>query len=138
MNKSLFRVTLMYWLVLILSAWNGLRLWTALAWQDVLTEFSASPPPFITAISSGVWLIVGIILLWGIWQKKAWAAHLLIGVASGYSVWYWVERLAWQSPHPNWLFVVIVNLAGILFILFNAKLLSREAHERKIENRTVD
>jgi hypothetical protein len=138
MNKPPFRVTLLYLMVLTLSAWNGLRLWTALAWQDVLSEFSASPPPIVTAISGGVWMVVGIILAWGIWQKKAWTGILLIGAAAGYSIWYWVERLTWHSPHPNWLFVVIVNLAGILFILHSAKLLSREAHERKNENRTVD
>jgi len=124
--------------VLILSAWNGLRLWTALAWQGVLTEFSASPPAIVTAVSGGVWMLAGIVLVWGIWQRKTWAANLLVGVASGYSVWYWVERLAWQSPHPNWAFAVIVNLTGVIFILSNAKLLSREAHEQKIENRTVD
>ncbi len=138
MNRRPFRVTLLYWLVLTLSAWNGLRLWTALAWQDVLTEFSASPPAIVTAISGGVWMVVGITLVWSIWRKKDWSAYLLVGVAAGYSVWYWVERLAWKNPHPNWLFAVIVNLAGIVFILFNARLLSREAHERKIENRTVD
>jgi hypothetical protein len=138
MNKPPFRVTLLYGLVLTLSAWNGLRLWTALAWQDALTEFSASPPPIVTAVSGGVWMLAGIILVWVVWQNKAWAAHLLVGIASGYSLWYWVERLAWKSPHPNWMFAVIVNLAGIIFILFNAKLLSREAHEQKIENRTVD
>ena len=138
MNKLPFRVTLLYWLVLIVTAWNGLRLWTALAWQDALTEFSASPPPIVTAISGGVWMIVSIILAWGIWQKKAWSANLLIAVATGYSAWYWVERLAWKNPHPNWPFAVIVNLTGIVFVLFNARLLSREAHERKIENRTVN
>jgi amino acid transporter len=138
MNRHPFRVTLLYWLVLILSAWNGLRLWTALAWQDVLNEFSASPPPIVTAISGGVWVLVGIALLWAVGQKKPWAWILLIGAASVYSAWYWVERLAWQTPHPNRLFAVIVNLTGMLFILFSARLLSREAHERNIENRTVD
>ncbi|CAG1004994.1 hypothetical protein ANAEL_03287 [Anaerolineales bacterium] len=138
MDKPPFRVTLLTWLVLIMSAWNGLRLWTALAWQDVLAEFRASPSPIVTAISGGVWMVVGIVLVWSIWQKKPWTVNLLVGVAAGYSAWYWIERLVWQNPHPNWLFAVIVNLAGIVFILFNARLLSREAHERKIENRTVD
>jgi hypothetical protein len=138
MNRQPFRVTLLYWLVLTFSAWNGLRLWTALAWREVLNEFSASPPPIVTAISGGVWMFAGIILVWGIWQRKAWTANLLVGSAAGYSLWYWVERLAWQNSHPNWLYAVIVNLAGILFILSNTRLLLREAHERKIENRTVD
>jgi uncharacterized membrane protein len=138
MNKFPFRVTLLYWLVLTLTAWNGLRLWTALAWQNTLTEFSASPTPVILAISGAFWVVTGIILLWSIWQRKAWAATLLIGVAAGYTVWYWSERLIWQNPHPNWLFAVIVNLALLIFILFTSKLLAREAHERKNENPKID
>jgi hypothetical protein len=138
MNKFPFRVTLLYWLVLTLTAWNGLRLWTALAWQNTLTEFSASPTPVILAISGAFWVVTGIILLWSIWQRKAWAAILLVGVAAGYTVWYWGERLIWQNPQPNWLFAVIVNLALLIFILFTSKLLAREAHERKNENPKID
>jgi hypothetical protein len=138
MNKLPFRVTLLYILVLTLSAWNGLRLWTVLAWQDILNEFSASPTPIITAISSAIWMVMGIILVWSIWQKKTWASKLLIGAATGYTIWYWSEPLIWQSPHPNWLFAVIVNLALFIFILFNIKSLSREAYEQKFENPTIE
>jgi len=138
MNKLPFRVTLLYVLVLTLSAWNGLRLWTALAWRNILTEFSASPSPIVIAVSGAFWMVTGIILLWSIWQKKAWSATLLVGVAAGYTIWYWSERLIWQIPHPNWLFAVIVNLALLVFILFTAKLLTREAHERKNENPKID
>jgi hypothetical protein len=138
MNKLPFRVTLLYWLVLTLSAWNGLRLWTALAWHGVLDEFSSLPISMITAISGAVWLISGIVLTWSIWQKKAWAAKMLLGVAAGYTIWYWSEQFIWQTPHPNWLFAVIVNLALLAFILSTARLLTREAHERKNENPKID
>jgi hypothetical protein len=138
MNKLPFRVTLLYWLVLTLSAWNALRLWTALAWRDVLDEFSARPTVMIIAISGAIWLVAGIILIWSIWQKKPWAAKMLLGVAAGYTVWFWSERLIWQIPHPNWLFAVIVNLALLVYILFTTKLLTREAHERKNENPKID
>jgi hypothetical protein len=138
MNKIPLRVTLLLWLVLTLAAWNALRLWTALAWHNVLNEFSAQPASTITAISGAVWMVTGIILIWGIWQKKAWAAKLLLGASAGYTVWYWSERLIWQTPHPNWLFAVIVNLALLVFILFTTRLLTREAHERKIENQEND
>jgi hypothetical protein len=138
MKKPPFRVTLLHLLVLTLSAWNGLRLWTALAWRDVLTEYSASPSPIIIAASGAIWMITGFILFWSILQKKAWAGKLLIGSTAGYSVWYWSERLVWQNPHPNWFFAVIVNLAGIAFILLNVKSLSREAHERKNEHPAID
>jgi hypothetical protein len=138
MNKLPFRVTLLHLLVLTLSAWNGLRLWTALTWHNVLDEFSAQPTSAIVASSGAIWMVVGILLMWSIWQKKAWSAKLLLGASAGYSVWYWSERLIWQTPHPNWLFAVIVNLALLVFILFTAKLLMREAHERKNENPKIE
>jgi uncharacterized membrane protein len=138
MNKIPFRVTLLYILVLTLSAWNGLRLWTALAWHNVLDEFSAQPAATVIAVSGAVWLVTGAILIWSIWQEKAWAAKMLLGVTAGYSVWYWSERLIWQIPHPNWLFAVIVNLALIVFILFAAKRLTREAYERQNENPKIE
>jgi hypothetical protein len=134
MNKPSLRVTLLLWLVLTLSAWNGLRLWTSLAWHNVLDEFSARPSSTVIAVSGAIWMVTGIILIWGIWQKKAWAANLLIGASAGYSIWYWSERFIWQTPHPNWLFAVIVNLALLVFIQYTTKLLTREAHERKNEN----
>lgn len=86
----------------------------------------------ITTISSAIWAAVGILLLWGIWQNKAWTAKLLLGAAAGYTVWYWCERLIWQAPRPNWPFAVIVNLVLLIFILFTTKSLAREAYERKI------
>ncbi len=46
MSKPPFRVTLLLWLVLFLTAWNALRLWTALAWHNVLNEFSAQPKSY--------------------------------------------------------------------------------------------
>jgi hypothetical protein len=138
MNKPPLRVTLLYLLVLTLTAWNGLRLWTSLVWENVLNEFSARESPIIMTTSAAIWMVAGIILIWSMWQKKAWAAKLLIGAAAGYSVWYWSERLIWQIPHPNWLFAVIVNLVVLIFVPFSINLLSREAHERKNENPKID
>src|SRR3990172_8559710 len=115
MNKPPFRVTLLLLLVLFLTVWNGLRLWTAIAWHNVLNEFSAQPISTITAVSGAIWMMIGIILLWSIGQKKTWAAKLLLGTSAGYTVWYWSERLIWQNPHPNWPFAVIVNLVVLIF-----------------------
>jgi hypothetical protein len=134
MSKQPFRVTLLLWLVLMLTIWNAIRVWTSLAWREVLNEFSSQPTSTIIAISGAIWMFTGMVILWSIWQKKVWAANLLLGATAGYTAWYWSERLVWESPHPNWLFTVIVNLVLVLFILFCSKSLSREAYERKIEN----
>lgn len=134
MSKPPFRVTLLIWLVLTFTAWNVLRAWTAVAWRGTLKEFSPQPSPVIIALSSVIWVIIGLILLWSIWKNKTWYTKLLLGAASVYTIWYWSERLIWQNPQPNWLFTVIVNLVIIILILSTTKSLAREAYERNIEN----
>jgi hypothetical protein len=138
MRRRSLRVTLSTWLVLFLTVWNGLRLFTAIAWRDVLTEFSANPPAWVTALVGAVWLVTGIILLWGILWQKPWAGKMLLGAAAAYSVWYWIERLVWQAPRPNWPFAVILNLILVLFILFATRPWMREAYERKNKNPTLE
>lgn len=132
--KRLFHVTLALWMVLITITWNILRVWTSIAWKNVLIEFSASIPPISNAIIAGIWVILGWFLYWGIWQGKTWAGKMLIGTAAGYTLWYWSERLFFQNPRPNLMFAVIVNLGLLILIFFATKSLLREAHERTTEN----
>lgn len=132
--KRPFTVTLTIWLVLILASWNALQVWTSIAWQDILIEFSVQLPPMINIISGILWFLTGIALLIGIWQKKAWSAKLLPGIAAGYTVWYWSERFIWQNPRPNAVFAILVNLVCFIIIYFASKSLSREAYERNTEN----
>jgi len=138
MNKRSLRVTLSVWLVLFLTAWNALRFFTAIAWRDRLIEFSASPPFWVTALVGAVWLVTGCIVLWSIGWEKKWAGNMLLGAAAGYSIWYWIERLVWQAPRPNWPFAVILNLLLVLFILFVKRALTRETNERKNKNPALE
>lgn len=131
MIKLPFRVTLLIWLVLILTVWNILRLWTLLAWRPTLDEFSIHPPPAISSLLSIVWILLGGVILFGIWQGKAWTGRLFIFAAAGYSAWYWVDRLAWQGPRPNWPFAVVLNLALMLLVISTTKPLERESYDRK-------
>ncbi len=123
MKKLTLRETLLLLLVLSLIIWNSLRLWTALAWREVLSEFQASPPPAIIAVSAAIWVVTGSILFWVLLTKKPWSWKMLLGAAAAYSVWYWIERLAWHQPHPNWTFAVVVNLLALAIILFNKKII---------------
>ena len=128
-RKLPFRATLLLWLVLITTAWNLIRVWTAVAWWNVLIEFSTHPAPWVIAMSGMIEALLGIILIYGVWQGRVWAGKFLIGVTAGYSLWYWIERLFWQSPRPNWVFAVILNLILIGFVYYSHKSLAREAHE---------
>jgi hypothetical protein len=131
MSKLPFSATLSVWLVLFITAWNGLRLWTAIAWQKTLVEFSTNPAPLYIAIIGAIWLVIGLTLSWSLLLGKAWGGKMLVAAAAGYSVWYWIERLIWQAPRSNWPFVIAVNLIALVFIFFTNKSLTREAYERK-------
>jgi hypothetical protein len=136
--KRSFSVTLTLWAVLITITWNIIRVWTALAWSSVLTEFSARLAPTVSAGIGGIWVVIGGILYFGIWQEKAWAGKMLFGTAAGYTVWYWSERLFFQNPRPNIMFAVIVNLGLFIIIYFANKSISREAYERENENPGIE
>ena len=132
--KRPFSVTLTGWVVLILTSWNAIRLWTSIAWSEVLTEFSVRIAPAASAVIAAIWVVGGLILLWSMWRKKAWSAKLLLGMAAAYTVWYWSERLIFQNPRTNVPFAVILNLILLVFIYFASRSLTREAYERNIEN----
>jgi len=121
MTKRPFRVTLSAWLVLFLTAWNAVRLWTVVTWWDELVDSSVTPPPIITATSGAFWFIIGLSLFWGILMGRAWAGKMLVLSAAGYSGWYWFERLAWQEPRPNWPFAIMLNLIVLVLFFFTAK-----------------
>ncbi len=136
--KRPFPVTLVQWMVLIILISNIIRVWTVLAWQDVLLEFSTNLSPTGSAIIGGSWAAIGGILLWSIWQGKAWAGKMLLGTAVSYTVWYWSERLFFQNPRPNTIFAVILNLGLFIIIYFAIKSMSREAYERENENPVIE
>ena len=132
MTKKPFRVTLLPWLVLLLTSWNALRVWTAFSWRNVLNEFHGAP--IYIGISGLIWTGVGIWLLLSLWLKKPFARTLLIVSAISYSVWIWIERLFLQTARENWPFALVINLVLLSFVLFSSNYWKREAHERKSED----
>jgi hypothetical protein len=137
MNRP-FSVTLALWLVLILTIWNLIKAWTALTWRNILNEFSVNLMPEVTVAISIIWVIIGLILMWGILQKKVWSVKMLPTLAAGYTIWYWSERLIWHHQKTNLVFAVILNFILLIIIYFGTKSLSREAYERTIENSTTE
>ena len=132
--KRPFSVTLTGWVVLILTSCNAIRLWTSIAWNDVLIECSVRVAPTVSAVIAAIWVVGGVVLLWSMWRKKDWSAKFLLGMAAAYTVWYWSERLILQNPRANVPFAVILNLILLVFIYFASRSLTREAYERNIEN----
>ena len=114
--KRPFSVTILLWLVLSLTAWSGLRLYSAIQWWNVLLEFASRPGPWYIAISAGTWLIVSITLLWGMWQAKAWARYALLGAGASFTVWYWCDRFLFQMSSANWPFALLATVLLLIIL----------------------
>jgi hypothetical protein len=110
-------ITLLALFILGLSLWNGLRLVQAIAFWSILKEYQATPGPLYTATSGGFWFLVGLFIVWGLWQGKAWAWSSALGGTLGYGFWYWFDRLVFQEPHSNWHFALASTVILILFFI---------------------
>jgi hypothetical protein len=142
-QKRPFGVTLFLWMVLCLSVWGLLRLIGTLRWWDVLDRFHSRLGPGYLAFTGAFWLVAGIVLIWSIWAAKRWA-YLALPIAI--LVWlaeYWLERIFFQDPRANLIFMIAITIAIVvvtLLITYNRKtkefLLKSEEHEQSDQDPT--
>ncbi len=139
-QKRPFGVTLLLWMVLILSAWGAVRFFAALRWWDVLYEFESSLSPLYLSITGAVWGMAGGVLFSSILRRKKWT---LPAVIASFLIWlieYWVERLAFQTSRANLPFammcsILLITIAWIIAILPGDKsyFAKSEEHEQPVE-----
>jgi len=98
-----------------LAAWNGLRLVEAIFFWKTLAEYGTHP--IYIAVSGGVWLIAGLLLVWGLWLGKTWSWMAAFTGTAGYAAWYWFDRLVLQKTHANWPFALTATVVSLLIIL---------------------
>jgi hypothetical protein len=109
-------ITVVRIVILWFSLWNGLRMGMAIFFLKTLEKYHASP--IYLFASGGLWLILGLFLIWTLWQRKTWSRLAVIGVAVGYTSWYWLDRLVLQEPYSNWPFSLTINLFLLTLIFF--------------------
>lgn len=122
-----FSVTLLLWLVLSLSAWGAVRLIAALRWWNVLNEFEARLSPWYLSITGAGWIVIGAVLLWGLFTGRLWTIWAILASISLWIVQYWIERLFFESPRANLPFALL--LTALLFIVTLISALSRKTKE---------
>jgi hypothetical protein len=115
--KRSFGVTLLLWMVLILSAWGAVRFFAALRWWDVLSEFEAGLSPLYLSITGAGWGVAGGVLFVGTWSSKAWARPAIAISALLWLIEYWIERIFFQSPRGNLPFALTCSTTVILITL---------------------
>jgi hypothetical protein len=116
MNQS-FPVTQLRRLVLIFMSWNLLRLWTAISWRGVLSEFSANPGIWYNILVAAFWAGCGFWLWWMLARARPGARMWLLIASAGFSLNFWFETLVLISqPRLNWPFMLVVNIVVLLVV----------------------
>jgi len=109
-------VTLLVLLTLAIAIWNGLRLVQSIVFWSILKEHHADPGPLYGTIFGGCWFLAGLSIAWGLWHGKTWAWFSALVGAVGYGSWYWFDRLAFQEPHSNWPFALVLTIISLSFL----------------------
>jgi hypothetical protein len=82
-------------------------------------------------LSGAFWTATGSILLIAIQTRRAWSGRAIIGAAFLYTLCYWLERLLFQDPRPNWPATLTLNLLLLVLLTIAGVTMTREAHDRK-------
>lgn len=121
-------VTLLLWLVLLLSAWGAVRFAAALRWWDVLKEFESSLSALYLSIGGAVWCVAGVVLFWMVARRRPRARSALLASTILWYCQYWVERLFFQATRANSVFVLVVSTFILAVIIVDLHLPSTRNH----------
>lgn len=108
-------VTILAVLVLLLTAWNGVRWYAALASWGLLTELGARPGPFYIALTGLVWALAGLAVFVGLWSGRRWARLAGWAYMVLYLVYFWADRWSFRPAErtQNIIFVLVVQFAAL-------------------------
>jgi hypothetical protein len=135
------RLTLVAVLVLIITTWNLLRLYAAIAWFPALEHYAPYPGPVYTAITGGVFALLGLGILVSGWRRQAWTPRLTLLAAWMYTGWAWADRLFVRSQVLTGRVLDAILAAALLGLVTavaldrrNAAYFRREANERTVKD----
>jgi hypothetical protein len=114
-------VTILAVFVLFITAWNGIRVYSAIASWQVLKEFGANP--LYILITGLFWTITSLWLFRALWEGHHYAVRAGLASAGFYTIWYWCDRLIFQPvPAPNALFSAIMSAVFLAFFIITLSL----------------
>ncbi len=116
-TKLPLRITLLLWLVLIITAWNIVRLATSIAWRDTLGTYAPWPGIFYIGLTGAIWALTGLVLFWGFIRGEVWSRIAILVASFIYAAWFWADRLFIQPQvRANWQFDFLLTIILLGFI----------------------
>jgi hypothetical protein len=111
--------TLLFLLIVLLGSWNALRLVETFYNWRILIEYGAQP--LYIAISSWIWFLSFVFLLWYMWRRNKWVIYAFLGVIACYFIWSLIDQVFIQHFHSNLSFsLASLLIAVIITFLFVA------------------
>lgn len=92
---------------------QGVRLWSALSSWELLNSLPLRVPPWYFALSGALWTLAGAGAAYGLARPARWGGRAVQGMALGYSLFLWADRLLAQARGPqdsNWVFLAALGL----------------------------
>jgi hypothetical protein len=120
--KRPLSVTLLTWVVLILTSLNWLRLIEVIRGWKFLQSLTPAPPVLYLAIMGLFWGLVGAILVWGLFLGRAWSPRLMRNAAVSYALYYWLDRLLVADSSAissRWPFALGMTIVLLAFTYWN-------------------
>lgn len=117
--KRPFFVTCLALVVLIIAALHLVRLTQVISEWKFLSELPNVSPAYLAA-SGLAWVLLGLLLAWGLWRGSGWAPLAARFLSLTYALYRWIERLImarFGDPQSDWPFALAVTLVS-LFIIY--------------------
>jgi uncharacterized membrane protein YuzA (DUF378 family) len=115
--KRPLSVTLLTWVVLIITALNWLRLIEVTRRWTFLQSLSPALPTLYLAITGLIWGLLGVVLVWGLFLGRSWSPKLMQITGALYAAYYWFDRFVMADPSAissRWPFAL--GLTSILLV----------------------
>ena len=117
------RVTLLAVGVLIIASLYLLRLFEAARQWQFLSDLTGVSPVYL-ALTGLVFASAGLMLFWGLWLGRAWAAKFTPGYLLVFALYYWLDRI-WIANQVislvNWPVTAALTLAGLAYMFWTLR-----------------
>jgi hypothetical protein len=109
------QVTIFILLCFLISFWYGVRLVEGILFWETFRIYGINP--LYIAFSGGLWFITGLVVGVGVWRGKAWSWVASLFSSASFVIWYWFDRLVFESLRNDWPFALGVTICCILIVV---------------------